>query len=127
LVVYKDSLIVVGQDDCELAMAALSLESIIIKKCSFLKYSDLGLLASESEEQKCLFMNEEESDISFKIEDKIIAAHKNILIQKSRYFANLFKSDMAESRQQIIEIDDCEYSIFKGFIINFLLFFNESY
>jgi len=64
-------------------------------------------------------MNEEESDISFKVEDKIIPAHKRILIQRSPYFASLFDSGMVESRQQVIEINDCEYSIFKGFMIIF--------
>jgi len=37
-------------------------------------------------------MNEAESDIMFKIQDKAIPAHKQILIQKSKYFANLFNS-----------------------------------
>jgi len=59
-------------------------------------------------------MSEEESDISFKIEDKIIPAHKKILTQRSRYFANLFESGMVESRQQVLEINDCEYNVFQG-------------
>ncbi len=60
-------------------------------------------------------MSEEESDISFKIDDQIIPAHKKILIPRSRYFANLFNSGMAESKQQVIEINDCEYHVFQGF------------
>jgi len=61
-------------------------------------------------------MNEIEADvnITFKIEGKAISAHKTILIQRSRYFANLFKSGMIESRQEIIEVQDCEYHVFKG-------------
>ena len=59
-------------------------------------------------------MSQEESDVSFKIQDQILPAHKQILIGKSRYFKNLFESGMAESRQQVIEIDNCELPLFKG-------------
>ncbi len=59
-------------------------------------------------------MNEEESDFMFEVENKLIYAHKEILVQKSRYFENLFKSGMAESRQQTIKIKDCEFLVFKG-------------
>ncbi len=61
-------------------------------------------------------MNKEKSDILFKVEDKLIPTQKQILIQKSRYFANLFKSGMVETRQEIIEINDCEENVFIGFI-----------
>jgi len=37
-------------------------------------------------------MEEAESDVKFKIEEKIIPAHKQVLIEKSQYFANLFNS-----------------------------------
>ena len=59
-------------------------------------------------------MNQEKSDIAFKVEERIIPAHKEILIQKSKYFAGLFNSNMAESKQDVIEINDCEYETFKG-------------
>jgi len=37
-------------------------------------------------------MNEEVSDVAFKIQEKTIPARKEVLIQKSKYFENLFKS-----------------------------------
>ncbi len=74
-------------------------------------------------------MNEEGSDISFKVQNKVIPAHKQILMKRSPYFENLFNSTfnlilsyqfsplsggMAESRQDVIEINDCEFDVFKG-------------
>ncbi len=93
-----------------------------------------GFAASESPEQKrfkSLFMNEEESDVKLKIQDRIIPAHKHVLIEKSKYFANLFNSKeeigwypyinfksggMVESRQNIIDImdPDFDFAIFQG-------------
>jgi len=73
--------------------------------------------SEEENANKSLFLNEEQSDILFKVEGKIIPAHKSILTKKSRYFANLFKSGMVESRQQIIEMNDFEEQIFKGFAL----------
>ena len=61
-------------------------------------------------------MSHTDSDIAFKIEEKVIPAHKSVLIKKSRYFENVFKSGMAESRQDVIEIKDCEYEIFKEYL-----------
>ena len=46
----------------------------------------------EQEYLRSLFMNEKESDIAFKIQDKTIHAHKQVLIAKSKFFANLFNS-----------------------------------
>jgi len=37
-------------------------------------------------------MNEKESDVKFKVEEKMIPAHKKVLTEKSRFFASLFKS-----------------------------------
>jgi len=61
-------------------------------------------------------MNQQESDIAFSIQGKIIPAHKQILTQKSRYFANLFNSGMIESRQDIIDIQDCDFLVFQEFL-----------
>jgi len=46
----------------------------------------------EQKRRKELFMSEEESDVKLKVEDKIIPAHKQVLIEKSKYFANIFNS-----------------------------------
>jgi len=82
-------------------------------------------------------MNEEESDIKFKVQEEILPAHKKVLINKSRFFAGLFKSKrlfnlsklifvslggMAETKQDVIEIKDCDFVVFRGhFLYNFLI------
>jgi len=70
--------------------------------------------SAEEEYLGGLFMNQEKSDVTFKIEDQLIPAHKQVLMRKSRYFEGVFNSGMAESTQEVIEIKDCEYEIFKG-------------
>ena len=41
-------------------------------------------------------MNKEGSDLTIKIQDKEIPAHKEILIKRSKYFAALFNSNKRE-------------------------------
>ncbi len=115
-------------------MQTLNLDRKKIFQEKILRIStDLDLWSiPELPEKRCfksLFMNEEESDVKFKIQDKIIPAHKQLLIEKSRYFANLFNSNenicfetnffsggMSESRQEIIEIPDCDHLLFQEFL-----------
>jgi len=103
LIVYKNLLISCQSAD-GLGMAILNLENVDFK------------IPKSAEENRIisLFMSEEDSDIAFKIQDQIIPAHKQILIEKSKYFSNLFNSEMIESRQEILEIQDSEYLVFKG-------------
>jgi len=70
----------------------------------------------EEQNFKALFMNEKESDIIFQVQDKTFPAHKHVLIQKSKYFANLFNSGMVESRQDVIEIQECDDLTFQEFL-----------
>ncbi len=69
---------------------------------------------AEEEKLSSLFMNQNESDVAFKVQDQLIPAHKSVLMKKSRYFEKVFNSGMAESKQDVIEISDCEYEVFKG-------------
>jgi len=41
---------------------------------------------------KLSFMNSERSDATLKVQDKLIPAHKEVLIKRSKYFAALFNS-----------------------------------
>jgi len=108
LIVYKNLLLICGRFYPEeaISLAILNLENIdlLIKE------------TSEERRLRSLFMSQEGSDITFQVENKTIPAHKEILIKKSQYFANLFNSGMVESRQQILEIEDCEYDLFKEFL-----------
>jgi len=47
-------------------------------------------------------MSKEEADVKFKVEDVIIPAHKQVLIGKSKYFANLFKSILDHFHSKLI-------------------------
>jgi len=80
---------------------------------------DFGISAPKSAEDERLshlFMSESESDVTFKVEEKMIPAHKSVLTEKSRYFEGLFKSGMTEPKQGVIEIKDSEYEIFKEYL-----------
>lgn len=60
---------------------------------------EVGLQAEETEEEKrfkSLLMKEEGSDVTLKVQDKLIPAHKAVLIQRSKYFAGLFNSNEKE-------------------------------
>ena len=119
LVVYKDLLIAFGKEKNTFLMATLNLESKCCLNFSLLTWKELGLSNQDSAEQKplkTLFMSKNASDLVFKVEDKLIPAHKQVLTERSKYFANLFKSNMAESRQETIEIQDCEHPLFIGFV-----------
>jgi len=83
--------------------------------------------SAEDKEMLSLFMSQDGSDIDFKIEGKVIPAHKWVLLKKSRYFKNLFNSGMVESRQDVIEIKDCGYEVFKGKRRFYCLFLIISY
>ncbi len=87
----------------------------------FIQKNVKDILASESSEDflidftfGALFMSQIESNVSFKIEGKVIPAHKRVLMKKSRYFEKMFNSGMAESKQDVIDIQDCEYDVFQG-------------
>jgi len=57
---------------------------------------DFGFKTEKTEEERhieTLFMNKEGSDITLKVQDKEIPAHKDILIKRSKYFAALFNSN----------------------------------
>ena len=78
---------------------------------------DFGISAPKSageENLSSLFMSEVKSDIAFRVQDQLVPAHKQMLMQKSKYFAKVLNSGMAESTQAVIDIPDCEYGIFKG-------------
>jgi len=95
LIAYNDLLLVLGQYDKGLSLATLNLESdlflfyfeVISIDINFLNFKRTG------KECRCsLFMNEEKSDVKIKVEGFFLPAHKIILKEKSKYFANLFKS-----------------------------------
>lgn len=53
------------------------------------------------------------SDISFKVENTVIFAHKIILSARCKFFRAMFESEMIESRKTEIVIEDASYDAFK--------------
>jgi len=104
-IVYRNLLLVCGKDKGQLSIALLNLNDIQFSSPS-----------PDGEHFETLFLNEENSDIIFKVQDRMIPAHKKVLIQKSRYFANLFNSGMIESRQDVIEIPELDSAPFQEFL-----------
>jgi len=83
LFVYKNTLVVCGEDGGQLSLAMLDLDGI--------EFTSESL--EEEEHFEYWFLNEEGSDITFKIQGKTLPAHKQVLIQNPRYFADLFSSN----------------------------------
>jgi len=97
LVVYENSLWIVGESlrEEDICLATYNLDSKKKNEAFFSDSTDLCLEAPISPQEqhlKSLFMNEEKSDVKFKVQDQIIPAHKEVLIKKAKCFAGLFKS-----------------------------------
>jgi len=63
-----------------------------------------------------LFLNKQESDVTFKVENEEFPAHRYILIEKCRLFKNMFASGIMESHSSVIEISDTKASVFRAFL-----------
>ena len=98
LVVYKNTLVACGEDKNQLYLAKFDLLDLDCKRfdfADFKTYADLKLSISKSSEEQrleSLFLSEKDSDITFRIQDKTFPAHKEVLSEKSQYFANLLNS-----------------------------------
>ncbi len=81
-IVYKNSLLILGKSKEKLCLVSFNLEGLDLE----------APLSPEQQLLKSFCMSEKEADIKFKVQEKIISAHKQVLIEKSRFFAGLFKS-----------------------------------
>ncbi|XP_065204497.1 speckle-type POZ protein-like [Planococcus citri] len=66
-----------------------------------------------SDNLQTLVMNEELSDVKFRIKGKDIPAHKAILAARSPVFAAMLKHDMQEGLSNCIEITDIDQPVFE--------------
>lgn len=57
--------------------------------------------------------NESSTDVTFKVEDEEIKAHKLILSARCDYFKNMFASGMKETERNEVKISDIESNVFK--------------
>ena len=60
-----------------------------------------------------MFMNEEFSDVKFKVQDRLFPAHKCILAQRSDYFRTLFTGNFTEKQQEVIELKEISVDDFE--------------
>jgi len=56
------------------------------------------------------------SDVTFEVERQLIPAHKWWLCNRSKYFANMFASGMAEANNSKIAVSDITANTFRGFL-----------
>jgi len=90
--------------------------------------TDLGDSTSEDDSHRNLstdlinmWINEEDTDVSFEVGQEIFKAHRNILSARSDYFKSMFNSGMVESlkNNNPILIQECNPEMFKK-ILKFL-------
>jgi len=103
LVIAQNTLFAFGKDKNQLCLYTLDMEYVV----SF---------SEEKKRNESLFLNEKESDIKLKVQDKIIPGHIRVLTKKSLYFAHLFNSGLIELGQKTVEIDNCDYDTFQEFL-----------
>lgn len=74
-----------------------------------------GILALSSNLQQ-LFLSEEDSDITIKVENQQYRVHKNIVRARSPVFYAMLSHDMAEKNKNFVDIPDCDPHIFRDFL-----------
>jgi alpha-tubulin suppressor-like RCC1 family protein len=62
--------------------------------------------------QQASFNNKEHSDVVFMVENKPLYANVDILSQKSDYFAAMFRSNMRESIERVVQVPHCSKAAF---------------
>jgi len=55
-------------------------------------------------------------DVVFVVEGKRVPAHRVIVCARSAYFRALFLNGMKEMKPDVVDIEDCEYEVFKSII-----------
>lgn len=64
-----------------------------------------------------LCTSDENSDVTLKIDDETISAHKAILAARSPVFAAMFENEMSEKKTGIVNISDCDLEPFNVFLV----------
>ena len=62
--------------------------------------------------QQDSFNNKEHSDVIFIVENKPLYANVDVLSQKSDYFAAMFRSNMRESIERVVNVPHCSKAAF---------------
>ena len=61
--------------------------------------------------QHASFNNKEHSDVVLMVENELLYASINVLTQKSDYFAAMFRSNMRESIERVVNVSDCSKAV----------------
>jgi hypothetical protein len=62
--------------------------------------------------QQVAFNNQKYFDVVFMVENEPLYANVNVLSQKSDYFAAMFRSNMRESIERVVEVPNCSKAAF---------------
>jgi hypothetical protein len=62
--------------------------------------------------QQAYFNNKQHSDVVFKVENETLYANVDVLTQKSDYFAAMFRSNMRESIERVVQVANCSKAAF---------------
>lgn len=68
------------------------------------------------EDFKQLFLNQQSCDVVLRVQGREFQAHKLILTARSPVFASLFQNDTKEKATAVVDIEDCNPSIFSDFL-----------
>lgn len=66
--------------------------------------------------QKNLYEQKPFPDITFKVEQQEIPAHKGVLSAGCRFFENMFTSGMEESSNKVIDVPDIKFDVFEAIL-----------
>ena len=69
--------------------------------------------------QQEVLVKKEDSNFVFMVRNEPICAHIGILSKKSEYFRAMFRSNMRESVERVVKVQDCSKSIFK-FLLEYI-------
>ena len=78
---------------------------------------DMSLVKTVAEELN-LELNDQKADVCFhfQVGDQLIWAHKNVLMQSSKYFEAMFQTHWTESKKTTILVENFDYETFYAFL-----------
>ncbi|KAM9783953.1 RCC1 and BTB domain-containing protein 1-like isoform 3-T3 [Syngnathus typhle] len=79
-----------------------------------LEHDDLPLTVTEALKNE--FDSPETADLKFIVEGKCIHVHKAVLKIRCEHFRSMFRSPWVESHQEVIEISQFSYTIYRSFL-----------
>lgn len=63
-----------------------------------------------------LFADKDSCDVILRVKEKVLKAHKTVLMARSPVFSSMFQHDMLEKQTSIVTISDCDPDSFQKFL-----------